>query len=126
MNGSSASNRSFGQQLEESGKKTDWDLPAVTVGVVIADVNDVVVDDVIVDVFAVAVGYGGDVGTAIDAAGAVGDGDACPTLDDGHYYLVSSFVDLNCEINLVKRKKKSTYLFNSSYQKGSNINIQQE
>lgn len=77
----------------------------MTVGVVIVDVNDVVVDDVIVDVFAVAVGCGGDVGTAIDAAGAVGDGDVCPTLDDGHYYLVSSFVDLNCEINLVKRKK---------------------
>lgn len=70
-------------------------LPAVTVGVVIVDVNDVVVDDVIVDGFAVAAGCGGGAGIAIGAAGAVGGDDVCPALDDGHYCLVSSFVDLN-------------------------------
>lgn len=72
------------------------DLPAVTVGVVIVDVNDVVVDDVIVDVFAVAAGCGDGAGIAIGAAGAVDGDDVCPALDDGRYCLVSSFVDLNC------------------------------
>lgn len=94
------------------GKGKRLAVPAVTVGVVIVDVNDVVVDDVIVDGFAAA-GCGDDVGIAIGVAGAAGGDDVCPTLDDGHYYLVCSFDDLNC--GMIKENNRHSIIAHYTY-----------